>query len=70
MTEIYQIPDLGSKGTPVLSTAYATAENNYKVYLYVVPYRPDGQYPNRTSAMYIIQDSIGQTEPIYEKRCV
>ena len=67
MTEIYQIPDLGSKGTPVLSTAYATAENNYKVYLYVVPYRPDGQYPNRTSAMYIIQDSIGQTEPIYEK---
>lgn len=67
MTEIYRITDLASKGTPVLSTAYATAENNYKVYLYVVPYSPEGKYPDRTSTMYIIQDSVGQTEPIYEK---
>ena len=63
MTVIYEIEELGSKGTPVLSTAYATEENGHKVYLYVVPYKPD----STTSAMYIIQDSQGQTEPIYEK---
>ncbi len=67
MTEIYRIDEIASKGSPVLSTAYATEENNHKVYLYVVPYRPEGTYPDRISNMYIIQDSIGQTEPIYEK---
>ncbi|MCD2491133.1 cadherin-like beta sandwich domain-containing protein [Lacrimispora sp. NSJ-141] len=67
MTEIYRIDEIASKGTPVLSTAYATEANNHKVYLYVVPYAPEGAVSDRVSNMYIIQDSVGQTTPIYEK---
>ena len=66
LEEIYTIPDLISKGSAVLTTAYATKENNQQVYLYITPYKPAGTYPDRTSQLYIIKDSIGQTEPDYE----
>lgn len=61
---IYSIPDLASKGSVMLTTAYATKENNQTVYLYVVPYGPDKE--DGKSKIYIIKDSIGQTTPSYE----
>lgn len=66
LEEIYTIPGLISKGSVVLTTAYATKANNQQVYLYVTPYKPIGNYPNRTSQLYIIKDSVGQTEADFE----
>ena len=37
MEEIYSVPIL-TKGSAGISTAYATAENNWQVYIYLVPY--------------------------------
>ncbi|CEO87870.1 DUF4430 domain-containing protein [Syntrophaceticus schinkii] len=65
MEEIYRIDEILTKGTPILTTAYATKENNQEVYLYIVPYAPDRE--SNSSVMYIVRDSIGQTEPRYEK---
>lgn len=61
MKEIYSVPIL-TKGSAGISTAYATAENNYKVYIYMVPYAP----VNDKSQMWIITDSQGQTKAEYE----
>ena len=74
MEEIYCIDALKSKGSAALTTAYATAENGQTVYLYLIPYAPDrktgqgAQNPSdyQSSSLYIIKDSIGQTEPSYE----
>ncbi len=71
MEEIYRIDEILTKGTPTLTTAYATSENHQTVYLYVVPYAPvtDPENPGNylDSSLYIIKDSEGQTEPDYEK---
>ena len=57
---IYQINDIASQSSPILTTAYATAENNYTVYLYLFNYKnPDD--------IYVIKDFQGNTEPSYEK---
>jgi len=65
MQEIYRIDEILTKGTPILTNAYATKENNEEVYLYIVPYAPDNK--SGSSVMYIVRDRIGQTEPNYEK---
>lgn len=65
MEEIYRIDEIITKGTPILTTAYATKENNQEVYLYLIPYAPDKE--SGSSVMYIVRDSIGQTKPKYEK---
>lgn len=57
---IYQINGLAVQSSPVLTTAYATAENNYTVYMYVFKYtNPDD--------IYVIKDFQGNTQPSYEK---
>lgn len=61
MKEIYNIEGIASKGSAVLTTAYATKENNQEVYIYMVPYDGKGG-----DSLYIIKDSIGQTMPSYE----
>ncbi len=61
MKEIYSVPIL-TKGSAAVSTAYATAENNYQVYIYMVPYAP----VNDESELWIIKDSQGQTKADYE----
>lgn len=61
MKEIYSVPVL-SKGSAAVSTAYATAENGYQVYIYMVPYAP----VNGESELWIIKDSQGQTKADYE----
>ena len=61
MQEIYKIDGLISKGSPVISTAYATEENGHQVYIYMVPYDC-----TKESNFWIISDKEGQTEPIYE----
>lgn len=62
MKEIYSVPIL-TKASAAVSTAYAREENNYKVYIYMVPYAPNF---NDASEMWIISDSMGQTEAKYE----
>lgn len=69
LEKYYEITEIASKGSMVMTTAYATEENNQEVYLYVVPYSY-GRIQNNTKVdqgLYIIKDSVGQTQPSYEK---
>lgn len=56
---IYQIREIKSQSSPILTTAYATEENQWQVYLYMIQY-------NTPSALYVISDKQGQTEPKWE----
>lgn len=62
LKEIYSVPVL-TKGSAGISTAYATEENGWQVYIYVVPFAPNAQ---NHSEMWIITDRQGQTEAKYE----
>lgn len=62
MQEIYSVPVL-SKGSAGISTAYAAEENNWQVYIYMVPFTPNAA---GNSEIWIISDSQGQTEAKYE----
>lgn len=62
MKEIYSVPIL-SKGSAGISTAYATEENGWQVYIYMVPYAPN---ENDHSELWIISDRQGQTKAEYE----
>ncbi len=55
---IYRIEDVATQSSPVLTTAYATPENGWQVYLYVVQYE-------RPSGLVMIADKQGQTTPDY-----
>lgn len=57
---IYQINTLKTQASPILTTAYATAENNWEVQLYVTDYE-------RPSGLWMITDKQGQTEGICTK---
>lgn len=57
--EIIYTLDLKSQSSPILTTAYATEENNNTVYLYVMNYsNPDH--------VYVIEDHEGKTTGSYE----
>lgn len=62
MEEIYSVPVL-SKGSAGISTAYAAEENNWQVYIYMVPFSPNAK---GNSEMWIISDCQGQTTAKYE----
>ena len=62
MEEIYSVPVL-TKGSAGISTAYATAENGWQVYIYLVPYAPKDE---TTSQLWIVKDRQGQTKAEYE----
>jgi hypothetical protein len=67
---IYQINGVLSQSTPLISTAYATAENHQQVYIYVTNYF-DGpadwsSFNPGSSCTYLIKDSENQTTPSYE----
>ena len=62
LKEVYSVPIL-SKGSAGISTAYASEENNWQVYIYMVPYSPNA---NDLSELWIIEDKQGQTEARYE----
>ena len=62
LKEFYSVPVL-SKGSAAISTAYANKENNWKVYIYMIPYSPNA---NDLSELWIISDSQGQNEAKYE----
>lgn len=68
---IYQINELQSQSSPILTTAYATEENNWQVYLFMVKYNgfENGDYSDYakdSSCVYVIQDSQGQTQGDYK----
>lgn len=62
MEEIYSVPIL-SKGSAGISTAYASEENGWQVYLYMVPFAPNAK---DNAELWIISDQQGQTEAKYE----
>jgi hypothetical protein len=62
LKEVYSVPIL-SKGSAGISTAYASEENNWQVYIYMVPYSPNA---NDLSELWIIEDKQEQTEARYE----
>jgi hypothetical protein len=66
---IYTIPGLLTQSSPILTTAYATPENNFTVYLYVTRYPGYGRggYDENSSCTYVIKDCVGQTEPSYQE---
>ena len=65
---IYKIDEILSQSSPIITTAYATEENNQQVYIYMVKYNgyANGGYEEDSSCLYAIKDSQGQTEPSYE----
>lgn len=62
LKEIYSVPVL-SKGSAGVSVAYATEENGWQVYIYMVPFAPNAK---GASEMWIISDHQGQTSAEYE----
>ena len=72
---VYQINDIHSQSTPLISTAYATADNHQQVYIYVTNYMDGATNPVTyestfnagSSCTYLIKDSAGQTAASYEK---
>lgn len=62
MKEIYSVPIL-SKGSASISTAYATEENGWQVYIYMTPYAPNKQ---EKAELWIISDRQGQIRAQYE----
>lgn len=65
---IYQIDEIKTQASPIISTAYATEENGYEVKMYVTDYGgyASGGYTPTSSCVYMITDRQGQTEPEYE----
>lgn len=69
LSVVYQISGIHSQSTPLISTAYATAENHQQVLIYVADYGTwdDSYQPVAgSSRVYVIKDSAGQTTPSYE----
>lgn len=69
---IYQIKGIHSQSSPILTTAYATAENKNTVYMYVLGFGENGPMINgvinyKNTEIYAIKDFEGNTEPIFEK---
>lgn len=66
---IYQIQDIKSQSSPLVTTAYATDKNGHQVSVYVASYGTadqDGNFAKGSSNVYVIKDSEGQTRPSYE----
>lgn len=65
---IYQIDEVKTQASPIVTTAYATEENGYEVKMYVTDYGgyASGGYTPTSSCIYMITDRQGQTEPEYE----
>lgn len=66
---IYTIPEIQTQASPILTTAYATAENGNTVYLYVTKYSgyESGGYAPNSACTYVIEDKEGQTNPSYQE---
>lgn len=60
---IYANDKIAGQGIPILSTAYATEENNYEVQLYMVNYMAD---TNGQLSLNHITDNAKNTSPIYQ----
>ncbi len=65
---IYQIDEVVTQASPIVTTAYATKENGYEVKMYVTGFGAigSGGYDPTSSCVYMITDRQGQTEPEYE----
>lgn len=61
---IYQVP-IQTQSTPVLTTAYATAENHNTVYIYVAKYPQTYEDGKLKDSIYCIKDYEGSTKPDY-----
>ncbi|MEG2081172.1 MAG: LPXTG cell wall anchor domain-containing protein [Oscillospiraceae bacterium] len=60
MEIIYSIKNIKSQSAPIITTAYATKENNWKVYAYVVRF-------DKPSTLYAMSDCEGQQVASFEE---
>lgn len=66
---IYQIKDIQSQSSPLVTTAYAADSNKQQVSIYVTKYGTSDQdyvYSKDSSCVYVIKDCEGQTKASYE----
>lgn len=65
---IYKIDEILSQSSPIITTAYATEENNQQVYIYMIKFNgyANGGYEEDSGCVYAIKDCQGQTKPSYE----
>jgi outer membrane protein assembly factor BamB len=66
---IYQIKEIQSQSSPLVTTAYADAANKNRVLIYVTKYGTVDQnsvFSKDSSCVYVISDREGQTTPSYE----
>ncbi|MCL2295650.1 MAG: InlB B-repeat-containing protein, partial [Methanomassiliicoccaceae archaeon] len=66
MSLAYRADSLKTKGTASITTAYATANNGYAVYIYLIEYGKvlpgeDSDSPIGTADIFVLRDSVGQT---------
>ena len=59
---IYQYNDLLTQSSPVLTTAYATEENNYTVYVYFLKYDYTYNSQDNSDGLYVLKDYQGNTQ--------
>ena len=59
---IYQYNGILTQSSPVLTTAYATAENNYTVYVYFLKYDYDYRGNDNPDGLYVLKDYQGNTQ--------
>lgn len=59
---IYQVTDIKSQSSPIITTAYANEDNGNEIFAYLTDFK--------TSELYAVSDCEGQTEPSYEKIAV
>ncbi|MEG0571307.1 MAG: PQQ-binding-like beta-propeller repeat protein [Oscillospiraceae bacterium] len=60
---IYNIPEVKTQSSPIITTGYATPQNGYEVNIYVVKFDKSNPSP---SCLYRITDSAGQMTPNFE----
>lgn len=58
---IYQYNEILTQSSPVLTTAYATAENNYTVYVYFLKYDYSYNSQDNSDGLYVLKDYRGNT---------
>jgi FOG: WD40-like repeat len=66
---VYQIKDIQSQSSPLVTIAYASDKNKQQVSIYLTKYgtcNQDGIYTKDSSCVYVVKDCAGQTKASYE----
>ncbi len=66
---VYQIKEIQSQSSPLVTAAYATDKNQKQVCIYLTKYgaaSQDGVFTKDSSSVYVIRDKAGQAKASYE----